>query len=146
MNPNALTIRRLASDDLASLTGVDPLLASSQRRRRVVGELIELGCSWLAEREGRPVGFVIASRRFYDYPFVDLLVVADAERRDGVGSLLMARCEEAHDADRLFTSTNQSNRPMQALLAGRGYQPSGVIENLDPGDPELVFVKFRLRR
>lgn len=24
-----------------------------------------------------------------------------------------------------------------------GYQPSGVIENLDPGDPELVYVRFK---
>ena len=143
MDANALAIRRLTPDDLASLTGVDPLLASSQRRRRVVAELIGLGQSWVAERGGQPVGFVIASRHFFDYPFVDLLVVAEAERRAGVGSALMGQCEEAHDSDRLFTSTNQSNGPMQALLAGRGYQPSGVIENLDPGDPELVFVKLR---
>jgi hypothetical protein len=31
---------------------------------------------------------------------------------------------------------------MRALLAKRGYTDSGRIENLDPGDPELVFVKF----
>jgi len=28
---------------------------------------------------------------------------------------------------------------MRALLATLGYVPSGVIENLDPDDPELVF-------
>jgi hypothetical protein len=31
---------------------------------------------------------------------------------------------------------------MRALLEKCGYAPSGRIENLDPGDPELVFVKF----
>jgi hypothetical protein len=31
---------------------------------------------------------------------------------------------------------------MRALLAKRGYCDSGRIENLDPADPELVFVKF----
>jgi hypothetical protein len=31
---------------------------------------------------------------------------------------------------------------MRALLAKRGYTDSGRIENLDPGDPELVFVEF----
>ena len=40
---------------------------------------------------------------------------------------------------KLFTSTNQSNTPMQALLALLGYVRSGVIDNLDPGDPELVY-------
>jgi len=31
---------------------------------------------------------------------------------------------------------------MRALLERRDYQPSGRILNLDPADPELVFVKF----
>jgi hypothetical protein len=47
------------------------------------------------------------------------------------------RCKTA----KLFTSTNQSNKPMQVLLNRLGYRPSGVIENLDEGDPELVYMK-----
>jgi hypothetical protein len=31
---------------------------------------------------------------------------------------------------------------MRQLLTQVGYEPSGTIENLDPGDPELVYVKF----
>ena len=38
-------------------------------------------------------------------------------------------------------ATNLSNLPMQALLAKLNYQLSGVIHNLDEGDPELVFFK-----
>jgi hypothetical protein len=30
---------------------------------------------------------------------------------------------------------------MQALLAKRGYWISGVIHNLDEGDPEIVYCK-----
>jgi hypothetical protein len=30
---------------------------------------------------------------------------------------------------------------MQRLCAHLGYLPSGVVENLDDGDPELFFVK-----
>lgn len=41
---------------------------------------------------------------------------------------------------RRFTSTNSSNRPMQALLVRRGYSKAGVIEHLEPGDPERMFV------
>jgi len=48
---------------------------------------------------------------------------------------LASRCETR----KLFTSTNESNQPMQQLLSVLGYVPSGVIHNLDPGDPELVF-------
>jgi hypothetical protein len=35
----------------------------------------------------------------------------------------------------LFASTNESNVPMQALLDSLGYVQSGIINNLDPGDP-----------
>ena len=45
---------------------------------------------------------------------------------------------------KLFTSTNLSNLPMQSLLAKLEYQLSGVIHNLDEGDPEIVYFK-RLR-
>jgi transketolase N-terminal domain/subunit len=55
----------------------------------------------------------------------------------------MARCEVSHDDDRIFTSTNHANHAMRALLVRAGWIESGVIHNLDPGDPELVFVKFR---
>jgi len=34
---------------------------------------------------------------------------------------------------------------MQALCACLGYVPSGVVENLDEGDPELFFFK-RVKR
>ena len=141
--PQDLSIRPLAPADLERLRAVDPGLAPGGRRRRVVARLIELGMSWLAEEDGAPVGFAIASRNFFDYPFVDLLVVSEAARRGGVGSALMRRCEAVHDMDRIFTSTNESNAPMRALLAKEGWRPSGQIDNLDPGDPELVYVKWR---
>ena len=42
---------------------------------------------------------------------------------------------------KLFTSTNQSNLGMQALLVRLGYEPSGIVHNLDEDDPELIYVK-----
>ncbi len=137
------TIRRASRDDLEAMTAIDPKLRTEPQRAEHIAPLLDLGLSWLAERDGRALAYVIATTRFFDRPFVDLLVVADEARRLGVGTALMAACEDQHDDDRLFTSTNESNQPMRALLAKAGYRVSGVIENLDPGDPELVFVKFR---
>lgn len=36
-------------------------------------------------------------------------------------------------------STHRSNLPMQRLLEGLGYRLSGMVDDLDPGDPELFY-------
>ncbi len=137
------TIRRAGRSDLPALLAVDPRLESDAVRARTVPLLLDAGLSWVAEAEGQAIGYVIATTHFFARPFIDLVVVAEDRRRQGIGTALLAACEAAHDDDRIFTSTNESNAPMRALLAAAGYQVSGVIENLDPGDPELVFVKFK---
>ncbi|HWA63508.1 MAG TPA: GNAT family N-acetyltransferase [Caulobacteraceae bacterium] len=143
MTEPTFTLRPADATDIARLSAADPRLETEADRARTVDELLGLGLSWLAEEDGEAIGYALVSRHFFARPFVDLLVVAEAHRRRGVGTALMAACEAAHDDDRMFTSTNESNQPMRALLALAGWQVSGVIENLDPGDPELVFVKFR---
>jgi GNAT superfamily N-acetyltransferase len=141
-NPS-ITLRKAAAQDFDALPAVDPLLLTSAARAAEVRRLLGLGDSWVAELDGAVVGYVLVSGHFFSKPFVDLLVVSESHRRRGIGSALMNRCEAVHDNDRIFTSTNRSNAPMRALLAQIGFEESGVIDNLDPGDPELVFVKLR---
>jgi GNAT superfamily N-acetyltransferase len=138
-----LEMRAIGPGDLSRLEAVDALLARDPARRAHIGDLLGAGLSWAALEAGEPVGFAIVTRHFYGFPFVDLLVVADRARRRGAGSALMAHCAAAHDRDRMFTSTNESNAPMRALLARAGWLPAGVVHYLDPGDPELIFVKLR---
>jgi hypothetical protein len=57
---------------------------------------------------------------------------------------LLRHLESFCETSKLFISTNLSNLPMQSLLAKLVYVLSGVIHNLDEGDPELVYFK-RLR-
>ena len=129
--------------DLDRMAAVDPLMATNAERGQHLGHLLEQGLSWAALDGGQMVGFAVVTRNFYNFPFVDLVVVAQAARRRGAGSALMAHCAAAHDADRIFTSTNESNAPMRALLSKAGWRPAGVVHYLDPGDPELIFVKLR---
>jgi GNAT superfamily N-acetyltransferase len=136
-------LQSIGPNDLARLEAVDARMAIDPGRRKHIGALLALGMSWGAISDGQMVGFALVTRGFYTLPFVDLLVVTEAARRRGAGSALMAHCEAAHDADRIFTSTNESNAPMRALLAKAGWLPAGVVHYLDPGDPELIFVKPR---
>lgn len=97
----------------------------------------------MAERAGGVAGHALLSRNFFDRDFLELLFVTEASRRIGVGASLLAAGERVATGGRFFTSTKESNAPMRALLKAQGYAPSGRIENLDPGDPELVFVKLQ---
>jgi GNAT superfamily N-acetyltransferase len=73
-----------------------------------------------------------------------MLYVHSKHRRRGVGMALIKHIESQCRTTKLFTSTNQSNLGMQSLLGKLEYELTGVIHNLDEGDPELVFFK-RLR-
>ena len=70
-----------------------------------------------------------------------MLFVELYHRRSGIGSALIKYVEGFCKSDRIFTSTNASNKPMQDLLKKLEYNQSGIVNDLDPGDPELFYSK-----
>jgi hypothetical protein len=44
---------------------------------------------------------------------------------------------------KIFSSTNKSNRRMQEIFKANGFIQSGFIENLDEGDPEIIYFKSK---
>jgi GNAT superfamily N-acetyltransferase len=137
-----IRVRLAGTRDRRAFAEIDPRVANDLHRRDVIDSAIASRQCLVAERLGHPAGYGIFSRSFYERDFVDLLFVSEEARRSGIGTALLRAIEQNCDSDKLFTSTNESNAPMRALLARCGYAQSGRIENLDPGDPELVFVKF----
>lgn len=99
----------------------------------------------VAEIAGELVGFCIGGR-FFGFDFLELLVVEAAHRRHGVGTALIEAWEKTADTVKLFTATNKSNVAMQRLCERLGYVQSGFIENLDEGDPEVIYSKVNSRR
>ncbi|MGQ0543366.1 MAG: GNAT family N-acetyltransferase [Blastocatellia bacterium] len=90
------------------------------------------------------MAYAVLNYKFYDNGWIEMLHVHPQFRRQGIGSALIRHLINACRTLKLFTSTNQSNFPMQRLLATLEFDRSGFIENLDEGDPELVYFK-RLR-
>ena len=88
------------------------------------------------------IGYGVLHYTFFDHGFVWMLYVDRDHRRHGARSLLMRHLVGLCTTPRIFTSTNRSNLPMPGLLSKSGYLRSGIVENLDEGDPELVYVKF----
>lgn len=86
------------------------------------------------------VGHVIFAHTFFLMGFVEVIRVAEARRGEGIATALLRHVESLCTTDRIFASTNVSNTPMHNLLPKLGYAPCGTID-LDPGDPEIVYVK-----
>lgn len=142
MSKNIVEIRLARSSEAELLVGLHDVTQRSTDRQHIIEKAIDGENCFVAVLDTYPVGYGILEYTFYDNGFISMLMVDAAQRRKGVGASLMAEMESACQTPKLFTSTNLSNLPMQSLLVKLGYEPSGVIHNLDPGDPELVY--FRL--
>jgi len=94
----------------------------------------------VAELDGELVGYA-AQRGFFGYDFLELLAVRPDKRRKGIATALIRAVEARSSSGKLFTSTNRSNTPMRRLCLRLGFHPSGLVENLDDDDPELVYYK-----
>jgi len=136
-------IRAAGSDDIADLIAADPYAQIDAGRRAQIAQWVDAGHCFVAERYGEIVGYSVLNRQFFDSFFVRLLAVAEAERRTGVGTAILEHLIALLPrGEKLWTSTNQSNAAMRALLPRLGFVPSGRIDNLDDGDPELIFVRL----
>jgi ribosomal protein S18 acetylase RimI-like enzyme len=136
-----IAIRLATSSDLAEILQIDPLAESSRKRRESIQSAVTAGFCHIAEKD-KILGFTVLDYSFFGNGFVALLVVRPDFRRQGVASALLRHMETICTTGKLFTSTNESNLPMQALLEKLGYLPSGIIYGLDEGDPELIFHKI----
>lgn len=138
------TIRPAAAGDLAALVALDAIAANDAPRRDAIAEWIVAGqCHVAVGSDGAPLGYVALTRSFFRSPFIEMLQVARAARRQGIGRDLVRHCVALTPADeKLWTSTNQSNTSMQALLPQLGFVQTGMFEHLDPGDPELIYLRW----
>lgn len=136
-------VRLAIETDFEGVARIDAAAGvDAHRRALIVQGTAQNGC-WIAGRDDVPEGYIVLSRRhFFGRDFVSLVIVDAGARRLGLASALFQAAEASATTSQLFTSTNRSNRPMQALLDRRGYQKAGVITHLDEGDPEIVFVRY----
>jgi GNAT superfamily N-acetyltransferase len=141
-----LAVRAATPKDVPTLKSFDELLSRDGRREALVANAISAGRCWVAETRSTVLGYGALTAEFFNREFVALVIVAASNRRQGVATAILDAMEATCAGETVFTSTNESNLPMRRLLAKRGYQPSGRIENLDTGDPELVFMKVLRNR
>jgi ribosomal protein S18 acetylase RimI-like enzyme len=137
-----MTIRPANGADLEGILRIDlrPALLRGERER--VSVALSRGGVLVAEEDGAIAGVVELDHGFFGYAFVPLLAVREDSRRRGIARRLLEAAIARARGDRLFTSTAESNLPMHALLPKLGFARTGAVENIDPGDREIFYVKF----
>ena len=136
-----MTIRKAHMGDIHGIIEAENLARADAERLQFIEKSLENASVYVATKEEEIVGYCIFDHSFFSRGFISLLIVHPDHRRKGIGSMLVRHVEHLCESERLFTSTNQSNKPMQGLLRKMGYKHSGVIDDLDPGDPEVFFSK-----
>jgi ribosomal protein S18 acetylase RimI-like enzyme len=134
------TIRIADSADTDAILAFDLIAQADEKRQEFIRQSVERGHCTVAQVNGTAAAYLIMERNFFGWPFIDLVYVHSDYRQQGLAAALMqhieAQCEE-----KLFTSTNLSNLRMQRLLEKLGYSISGVVHNIDEGDPEVFYFK-----
>lgn len=127
--------------DLQTLCELDPIACMDPSRRERLARGVAAEEIRLVEMDGGIVGYALMARSFFERPFIELVMIDPACRGRGIGLLLIRSLEADCASGRIFTSTNESNAHMRHVLEKLGYEPSGIVHHLDPGDPEIIYSK-----
>ena len=139
-------IRQAQKGDIHAICSFDHLAKDEkENRREFIANSVKNQVCYVAEVDVKVVGYTVLDYTFYSNGMINMLYVHPDCRRQGVGTELIKHVESICMTEKLFTSTNQSNLPMQGLMNKMGYVQSGYINNLDEGDPEIIYFK-RLER
>ena len=133
-------IRKATLQDVSAISVGDSEFASGGREEFVRRAIPRQGV-YVLEQGRRIIGIGVLEYTFFEHGFISLLYVSPSARRAGAGESLLQCFVSTSQTPKLFSSTNRSNKPMQAFFAKVGFPPSGIIHNLDPDDPELVYYK-----
>ncbi len=135
-----LKIRKAEKQDIPSMCSFDEF-TQQEEQTVLIQKWVRSGIAYVAVHDQQVVGFATLEYTFYNMGFILMLYINPGNRRNGIGEELVQHVESLCKTEKLFTSTNESNLPMQGLLTKLSYVPSGVIHNLDEDDLELVYFK-----
>ena len=136
-----ISIRPAVENDIETLCSLDLIARHENERREFIRREVVSGNCFVAVINEKVIGYGVLNYTFYYNGCIDMLYIHSEYRRCGAGATLLRHMESLCKTPKLFTSTNLSNLPMQTLLAKLDYVLSGVIHNLDEGDPEIVYFK-----
>lgn len=127
--------------DSLEMKNIDTVVPKDTERSKLIDEWLINDLVLVAEYDTTLVGYAVLNHSFFRRETIEMLMIQKEFRGRKIGELLVTNIESYCKSKRLFVSTNQSNFQMQKLLRRLDFRLGGYIHELDPGDPELIFVK-----
>ena len=138
------TYRNATENDIPALFALDLVAHKDTKRRKFIRQAVASGMCFVARYGVTHIAaYGVMSCSFFENGFIEMLYVHSDFRRQRIGTALLRHMAKHCPTPKLFASTNSSNQPMRLLLEREGFCNSGIIQNLDEGDPELVYFKRR---
>jgi len=140
-----INLRKATIKDKATVIGFDYSLNKIEhiklkREDKITKAIMNQEC-YIILVDNQAVGFIIFDYRFFDQGWIELLVIEEKQRGKGIGGQAINLICRQSKTNKVFTSTNSSNTPMQKALNKVGFSFAGKINGLDEGDPELFYFK-----
>lgn len=134
---------KASMEDWKSVLKIDNEVIGNTSRRDYIENAVNQGRCLIAKEGNAIAGFLIFDTHFFECSFISLIIVSPSKRRKGYASLLMEFMMSISPTKKVFSSTNQSNINMQKVFNANGFIQSGIVENLDEGDPEIIYFKSK---
>jgi len=135
-----IEIRLAQTDDLTGCATMDKLL-----EREMIKRKIELGEIFIAEREGKIIGYLRVEYLWSRIPYIALILVQDEYRHQGVGKALLESLQAflRGRGYRLLLSSSQADEPeSQRWHRATGFEECGILTGInEKGIGEIFFRK-----
>lgn len=133
------TISKAVQKDLEAIVNIDKEIIGDDSRKKYIQKAIDEGQCMVAKSDNNIVGFLVFDTHFFGCSFISLIIVKKTEWRKGYATLLIQNFINEAPTKKIFSSTNLSNERMKAVFRTIGFIESGIVENLDEGDPEIIY-------
>jgi len=141
----SIKLRKAKIDDTASVVSFDYRLDKDEHinlnREEKIKKAISSQECFIILVDKTEVGFIIFDYRFFDQGWIELIIIDEKYRGQGVGGKVFDLICEHCKTEKVFTSTNRSNTRMQKALVKANFSFAGELNGLDDGDPELFYYK-----
>ncbi|WP_433750655.1 N-acetyltransferase family protein [Falsibacillus pallidus] len=136
---NIIPVRKAIIDDLDYIAAIDCDVIQNDSRKHILKTAIQEQKCLVGEISGKIEGFLTFHTDFFECSFISLVIVSPTARRKGLASRLIKEFIRQSPTEKVFSSTNESNTLMQKVFDSLGFKQSGIVHNLDEGDPEMIY-------